>query len=90
MSEKIEKFTHGIMVIDPKNPNEDGSIPVRHFVGYWEEPQEEDVQSLYDELRTDEELGLTETIDELELAPATQEVLKHFNSLNYHDHEEDN
>lgn len=87
MSEKFEKFTHGIMVIDSKNPNEDGSIPVRHFVGYWEEPRKEDVLGLYDELKDDKEYGLTETIDELELAPATEDVLKHFNSLNYHDHD---
>lgn len=87
MSEKFEKFTHGIMVIDRKNPNEDGSIPVRHFVGYWEEPDEDAVMDLYEELRTDKEFGLTETIDELELAPATEDVLEYFNSLNYHDHD---
>ena len=89
MTEKFEKFTHGIMVIDPKNPNDDESIPVRHFVGYWQEPKEEDVLGLYDELRTDETLGLTEVIDDLELVPATQEVLDYFNS-HIHDHEEDN
>ena len=86
MSEEL-KFTHGIMVIDPKNPNEDGSIPVRHFVGYWEEPQEADVLSLYDELRTDEEFGLTEIIDDLELVPATPEVLEYFNTHIHEDHD---
>ena len=80
MEEKFEKFTHGIMVIDPKNPNEDGSIPVRHFVGYWEEPDEDAVMDLYDELKTDKEFGLTEIIDDLELVPATEDVLEYFNT----------
>lgn len=83
----MEKFTHGVMVIDPKNPNEDGSIPVVHFVGYWSEPSEDDVYGLYEEFKTDKEFGLTEKIDDLELTPASQEVLEHFNSLNYEDHE---
>ena len=86
----MENFTHGIMVIDRNNPNDDGSIPVVHFVGYWDEPKENDVMGLYNEFKTDEALGLSETIDELELVPATQDVLEHFNSLNFHDHEEIN
>lgn len=83
----MEKFTHGIIAITPNNPNEDGSIPVVHFVGYFEEPQEVDVLGLYDELSTDEELGLTEMMDDIELVPATPEVLEHFNSLNIYDHD---
>jgi hypothetical protein len=89
MTENFEKFTHGIMVIDPENLNEDGSIPVRHFVGYWQEPRKDDVLGLYDELKDDEQFGLTEIIDDLELVPATQEVIDYFNS-HIHDHEEDN
>ena len=86
----MEKFTHGIMVIDPKNPNEDGSIPVRHFVGYWNEPKEEDVLGLYDELKDDEQFGLTETIDDLEIVPATQEVLNYLNSHTHEENKENN
>jgi len=85
----MEDFTHGIMVIDPNNPNEDGSIPVIHFVGYWSEPKENDVIGLYNELKTDEEFGLTETIDDYELVPATQEAIEYFNA-HTHYHAEDN
>lgn len=74
----MEKFTHGIMVIDTKNLNEDGSIPVLHFVGYWGEPNKEDVLGLYNELKTSEEFGLIDIIDDLELCPATQEVIDYF------------
>jgi len=83
----MEKFTHGIMVIDPKNPNDDGSVPVIHFVGYWEEPSDNDVYGLYNEFKTDEDLGLVDKIDELEMVKATPDVLEHFNSLNFEDHE---
>jgi len=86
----MEKFTHGVMVIDPKNPNEDGTIPVIHFVGYWSEPSGDDVYALYEEFKTDEELGLTETIDELEIVRATPDALEYFNNLNFEDHEDDN
>lgn len=89
MTKKFEKFTHGIMVIDPENLNEDGSIPVYHFVGYWEEPNENAVMDVYEELRSDEEFGLTEKIDELEIVPATQEVIEYFNTY-IHNHEENN
>ena len=83
----MEKFTHGIIAIDRKNPNDDGTIPVLHFVGYWSEPAENDIYGLYNELKTDEELGLVDRIDELDLVPASQDVLDHFNNLNYEDHE---
>ena len=85
----MEKFTHGIMVVDRNNPNDDGTIPVVHFVGYWDEPSENDVYGLYNELKTDEEHGLTDTIDELDLVSAPQHVLDHFNSLKFEDHEDD-
>lgn len=75
-------------MVDRKNPNEDGTIPVVHFVGYWEEPSENDVYGLYNELKTDEELGFVDTIDELDLVPASQDVLNHFNNLNFEDHED--
>lgn len=74
------------MVIDRKNPNDDETIPMVHFRGYWEKPSHDDIVGLYNELRTDEEFGLIEIIDNLDLVPATQEVIEHYNSLNY-DHE---
>lgn len=86
----MEKFTHGIMAITPNKPNEDKSIPVIHFVGYWEEPNEQDVLGLYDELSTDEEFGLTEIIGDIELVPATQDVIDYFNTVTQENYEKNN
>lgn len=85
----MEKFTHGIMVTNPDEPFDDGSIPVVHFVGYWSEPSSEDVLGLIDELHTDKEFGLTEIADTLDYLPATQEVIEYMN-LNTHYNEENN
>ena len=85
----MEKFTYGIMVTNPDKPNDDGSIPVVHFVGYWTEPSKEDVLGLIDELHTDKEFGLIEIADTLDYLPATQEVIDYMN-LNTNYHEENN
>jgi hypothetical protein len=43
----MEKFTHGIMVVDPENPDDIGSdnTTVIHFVGYWQEPPDWDAEA---------------------------------------------
>jgi hypothetical protein len=81
----MEKFTHGIMVVNPKITDENGDVNVLHFAGYWEQPTSEDVLSLMDELETDETFGLTEMAQagELEYYPASPEILDHFNGLNF-------
>lgn len=73
------------MVINPKLVDENGDVNILHFVGYWEEPQKEDVLSLMDELEADASFGLVEMAlaGELEYYPATPDILDHFNSLNY-------
>lgn len=77
----MEKFTHGIIAVNPNQPLENGDLAVLHFVGYWSEPQEEDVASLWDELCNDEDFGLKDQIHEIELYPAPQEVVEHYNSV---------
>lgn len=76
----MEKFTHGIVVINPNMKNENGDVHVLHFVGYWEEPTKTDVISLMDELETDEEFGLKEMAlaGELEYYPATQDIIDYY------------
>ena len=85
----MEKFKYGIMVIDPLNPIDvDDDATVIHFVGYWEEPLDWDVEAdrLREELRNDLEFEeYWEIIDRLMFYPATEECLKHFNDMGEED-----
>lgn len=76
----MNRFTHGIMVIDPLPSNDEGDVDVVHFVGYWSEPQIEDFLSLKNELRTDPDFGLVDIANRLVLLPATKEVIEHYNN----------
>ena len=66
-------INYGLVVVDPENPN-----AVLHFCGYENEPTQNDVDELYAELRTDEEFGLTDIIQDLDIADATEEMMKYF------------
>ena len=77
----MEKFTHGIIVVNPSMANEDGDVPVVHFVGYWNEPTEDDIDSLQHELETDEEFGLTDIANDLIYLPATEDILNYYNDI---------
>lgn len=47
-----------------------------HFVGFADHPEEKEFDSIFEELRTDEELGLTKTPFEFRRA-TTQEVIEY-------------
>lgn len=72
----MEKFSYGIMVLNPSLANDDG-IPIVHFVGYWDEPTQSDIDSVKMELETDEEFGLIEDAKSGKLAyyPAPQDII---------------
>ena len=82
----MNEFTYGIMVIDPSIEHKDGHSSIVHFVGYWEKPTEIDFNSLKEELRTDDEFGLTKVASNLRYCYATHEVVDYYNSLT-HSHE---
>ncbi len=67
---------YGLIVIDPTEDDEYKNI--LHFVGYWDEPSKEDVDSLREELMSDEEFGLTEIAHRLEILPAPDYIIKRF------------
>lgn len=77
----MEKFTHGIIAINPNKVDEHGNVGVLHFVGFWDEPKEEDVLGVWEELQNTEEFGLQDQINEIDLIPAPDDVLEHFNSI---------
>lgn len=73
----LRDIKYGLMVIDPETLDEStDTLEIVHFVGYWNEPTLDDANSLREELRTDEEFGLTEIADRLEIYPAPDEVVE--------------
>jgi hypothetical protein len=76
----MDKFTHGLIVVDPKNIKDD-MLDILHFVGYWGEPTSRDVESLRLELRDDETFGLQDVWDQLEILPAPEEVVAEYIQL---------
>ena len=86
----MKKFKCGIMVIDPLNPedNDDENVTVIHFVGYWKEPADWDVEAdrLREELRTDPDFEYyRENVDRLLMYPATEDCLKYYNDMGVKD-----
>lgn len=82
----MEKFKCGIMVIDPLNPDDliGDDVTVIHFVGYWNEPKDWDVEAdrLREELRTDPEFEkYWESADRLIMYPATEDCLEFYNKM---------
>ncbi len=77
MSEYNPKdIKYGLIAIDPTEEGEMKTI--LHFWGYWDEPSEKDAESLLDELRTDEEFGLTEIADRLVIIPCPNDLVKEY------------
>ena len=75
--ENIEDCTHGILVFDPETVNEE-TIEIVHFVGYWEKPDKEDLESLKKELKEDDQFGLVDIADRLEYIPVDGDDLRTF------------
>jgi len=82
----MEKFTHGIMVVDPLVKFENGDYEVVHFVGYWEEPADWDIEAnrVREELRTDPDFNYDD-VDRLIFYPATEGCLKYYNDMGEED-----
>lgn len=74
------QINHGLMVLRCTGEPSD----IVHFVAYENEPTQADADALREELRNDEEFGLTEA-DDLIITPAPPEVLEHFR----HEHDDE-
>lgn len=66
----------GLLAIDPNQEGESKSI--LHFCGYWHEPNQEDMKWLLEELKTDEEFGLTDIADRLIIIKCPEDLLHEF------------
>lgn len=72
----IKDIKYGLIVIDPTEDGETNSI--LHFCGYWEPPTKEDMDSLMDELKTDEEFGLVDIAHRIVILPCPDYMVKEF------------
>ena len=61
---ELSTITHGLMIVEPFD-EKSKNIELHHFVGYWKKPTQKNIEHLREELKTDEEFGLTDKIDEL-------------------------
>jgi len=83
----MEKFTHGIVAIDPTDVDENDMVNVVHFIGLWEAPTKEAFQQYEKEIRTDPEFGLIEIADRIEVLPASTRIVEMFNKIVQEDEE---
>jgi len=77
----MEKFKYGVMVLNPLLMDDNGDVPVVHFVGYWAKPKESDIENLIEEIRTDESFGLMDVADDLEYVLAPDDVVEYYNNI---------
>ena len=73
--ENIKDCTHGIIVFDPESQDEE-SIEMMHWVGYWQQPNIEDLEELKKELAEDDQFGLVDIADRLEYVPCSGDDLR--------------
>ena len=66
---KLKDIKYGLIVIDPEENPKSDHYNILHFCGYWEEPTQQDVDNLREELRTTEEFGLTDIAHRIEILP---------------------
>ena len=73
---KPENMKYGLIVIDPTEAqNENDESTILHFCGYETQPTQSDVNSLFEELSTNEDFGLTDKMDIIEIYDAPQEIV---------------
>jgi hypothetical protein len=72
----IKDIKYGLIAIDP---TQEGDMKdILHFCGYWNKPSKKDAESLLEELKTDEEFGLTEIADRLVILPAPEDIIEYY------------
>lgn len=71
-----KEIKYGLIAIDPTEEGENKTI--LHFAGYWTEPKKIDAESLLEELKTDEEFGLTGIADRIIITRASEEIVEYF------------
>lgn len=78
---ELKDVKYGLVVLDVKNPNEDGSIPILHFVGFRTPPGENEIKHLREELKTNKEFDLIDKIDDLVIYFASEDIMNWYHNL---------
>ena len=66
---------YGVGFINPNDQDENGDVTILHMVLMEQPPDDDMVQHLWDEIATDEEFGLAEIVDELEMIELPDEII---------------
>jgi len=75
------RIKYGLMVVDPTDLDEDSNPSIVHFCGYWNKPDEDNINHLREEISTDETFGLTEIVDRFEIYPAPFYLVEYYANI---------
>ena len=76
LNERQMNCNFGVGFINPhEEPDEDGKHSLVHMVLYENEPTEDDLFRLWDEIATEEEFGLMNIVEELEMVMLSDETI---------------
>ena len=71
-------FQYGLMVVNMNEIDENGDVDILHFVGYCYPPTEDDIENLRIQILEDEEIGLTDIADTLDISIAPEEIVSFY------------
>ena len=72
----VRDIKYGLVAIDP---TQEGDMKtVLHFCGYIEQPGENELRSLMNELKTNKTFGLTEIADRLDFLAAPDDLIEEY------------
>jgi hypothetical protein len=74
------EIKYGLIVLN-REDIENGIYEILHFVGYEKEPTEVDIESLVDELKTDETFGLTGLGKNMIIIAASDETIEEYKNI---------
>jgi hypothetical protein len=77
----MSKFTHGLMVVDVDTVLDSGEFDIEHFVGYWDDPTDNDIDHIREELDTDSEFGLVGQMHRMSVFRAPPDVIDYYNGI---------
>jgi hypothetical protein len=72
----IKDIKYGLIAIDPTEEGDQKTI--LHFCGYWNKPNKKDAESLLEELKTDEEFGLSDIADRLVIVRCPDDLVEFY------------
>jgi len=75
------KINYGLIAVFPDPSKKEEELDILHFCGYESEPGKNEIESLYEELKTDDEFGLIEIADKLVIILAPQDIVDYYKNI---------